>query len=82
MAGEKTTYYGLPQYGPHDHPDFLTEINEAYRTIDTELNRLSTLAESNSKLITAAMETIEALSTQVSLLSDRVASIEKKGVEE
>lgn len=35
FTGTPTQKLGLPQYNPNDHPDFLTEINEAFRKIDS-----------------------------------------------
>lgn len=52
MGSTNTTkYYGFPQYGFKDHPDFLNEINKAYEKMDYELHRLREDIESiNEKL--------------------------------
>lgn len=35
MFSNKTEKLGLPQWSPTDHPDFLTDINGAFKTIDS-----------------------------------------------
>lgn len=40
MTSGTTENLNLPQYEMHDHPDFLTEINEAFRTIDSAITEL------------------------------------------
>ena len=37
MYSKKTPNLGLPQWGMKDHPDFLTDINEAFETIDSKV---------------------------------------------
>lgn len=34
FTGKPTTNLGLPIFNPDDHPDFLTDFNEAFRRID------------------------------------------------
>lgn len=36
----RTSNLSLPQYEGKDHPDFLAEINEAYRKLDTVIGEL------------------------------------------
>lgn len=38
MFSKMTEFLGLPQWQPEDHPDFLTDMNEAYRKIDDGVN--------------------------------------------
>lgn len=40
MVSRTTPNIGLPQYEHGDHPDFLGEINDAYMTIDANINKL------------------------------------------
>ena len=78
MSSEQTTNYGLPQYCPGDHPDFLTEINKAYMTIDSELHSLRSAVSNDAQMMAAANATIEALSKQILLLTERVEALEKE----
>lgn len=47
FSGEPTAVLKLPQYQPKDHPDFLTDFNEAFKRIDdwaaNTQNRVRTL---------------------------------------
>lgn len=47
FSGEPTAVLRLPQYEPNDHPDFLTDFNEAFKRIDdwaaNTQNRVKTL---------------------------------------
>ena len=79
MVSTTTEFYNLPQYQSCDHPDFLDDINKAYKTIDTELHVLSLTAKGNQQQLEVAIANIEALSTQLNLLTNRVAELEKKG---
>ena len=49
FTGEPTQQLGLPNYNPNDHPDFLTDFNEAFKKLDahalevvTQLQTMST----------------------------------------
>ena len=45
MCSGTTQNLKLPQYDLSDHPDFLSEINEAYRIIDSSFTGLKTKLE-------------------------------------
>lgn len=34
FTGSPTEKLGLPSYNPNDHPDFLTDMNDAFRKLD------------------------------------------------
>ena len=50
-----TTNYGLPQWIAADHPKFLTDINNAYATIDTQLKNANDNASTASDNATSAL---------------------------
>lgn len=68
MCSETTANFGLPHYLPNDHPDFLTEINRAYETIDTYLYEVTT--------------DIAMLKSSLEGLTDRIKNIERAVGEE
>ena len=65
MTSEKTANYGLPHYLPGDHPDFLTEINKAYETIDAALALNADMIEDVRENINVLTERIKALETAI-----------------
>lgn len=42
FTGTPTPVVELPQFNPEDHPDFLTDFNQAYRNIDEKIGELIT----------------------------------------
>lgn len=53
MTSRKTQNLELPQWELNDHPDFLTEMNEAYRKIDGAITSLQEeVEELNNRLST------------------------------
>lgn len=53
MTSRKTQNLGLPQWALNDHPDFVTEMNEAYRKIDAAITSLQEeIEELNNRLST------------------------------
>lgn len=50
-----TTNYGLPQWIAADHPKFLTDINNAFSTIDTQLKNANDNASTASDNATSAL---------------------------
>lgn len=62
FTGKPTTNLGLPIFEPDDHPDFLTDFNEAFRRIDT-----------NSIEVREAHESLE---QRVRVLEEKVARLE------
>lgn len=61
FTGTPTPILKLPQYNPHDHPDFLTEINKAFATIDKHAGKV------NSE-ITVLQNQVEILQNQLKQL--------------
>lgn len=82
MSSNTTPNYGLPQYAANDHPDFLTEINEAYKTIDTVLNTLSVAETNNHNALQTLSSTVETLAASVADLATRVQALENGGTDE
>lgn len=53
MTSRKTQNLGLPQWTLNDHPDFVTEMSEAYRKIDAAITSLQEeVEELNNRLST------------------------------
>ena len=42
FTGTPTPVVELPQFNPEDHPDFLTDFNQAFRDIDGKIGELIT----------------------------------------
>lgn len=42
FTGTPTPVVELPQFNPEDHPDFLTDFNQAFRNIDGTIGELIT----------------------------------------
>lgn len=42
FTGTPTPVVKLPQFNPEDHPDFLTDFNQAFRNIDETIGELIT----------------------------------------
>lgn len=42
FTGTPTPVVELPQFNPDDHPDFLTDFNQAFRDIDGKIGELIT----------------------------------------
>lgn len=42
FTGTPTPVVELPQFNPEDHPDFLTDFNQAFRNIDGKIGELIT----------------------------------------
>lgn len=70
---DKTANYNLPQWVGSDHPDFLTDLNPAYETIDTELNKNATNITAMSQDVSNVVEGIGKLTTEYDTLNHQVA---------
>lgn len=64
FTGTPTPVVELPQFNPDDHPDFLTDFNQAFRDIDGKIGELIT--------------EIGILETRIATLEQRVR-LQKKG---
>lgn len=58
FTGTPTPVVELPQFNPDDHPDFLTDFNQAFRNIDDK--------------IAVLRSNIESLETRIATLEQRV----------
>lgn len=80
MHSEQTKLLGLPQWKPQDHPDFLTDINEAFSKIDGQFQTLDGLSAKAVADIAERMTTNEAkmqqLATSVGVISENVAELQ------
>lgn len=65
MTSNTTEHYNLPQYAINDHPDFLSEINEAYLKIDTVLYEIQAT-------LTSTIERIESVTNRVESLENAI----------
>lgn len=70
---DKTVNYNLPQWVGTDHPDFLTDLNPAYETIDTELNKNATNITAMSEDVKNVVEGIDKLTTEYDTINHQVA---------
>lgn len=82
MFNKQTKLLGLPQWEPKDHPDFLTDMNDAYSKIDNRFQKLDGLtAEAFSTLSQQVEENtanINILHDETEGLSKRVTAIDNK----
>lgn len=62
FTGKATTSLGLPIFEPDDHPDFLTDFNEAFRRIDASHIEVR--------------EKLESLEQRIRVLEEKVARLE------
>lgn len=62
FTGKPTTNLKLPIFEPDDHPDFLTDFNEAFRRIDENSIEVR--------------EEYESLAQKVRILEEKVARLE------
>ena len=83
MFSKKTDNYGLPQWDYSDHPDFLNDMNPAYKTIDTELKKAvtaSTNAEQQASVLTPIVANhttqIANANHQIADLTTRIGNVE------
>ena len=56
FTGTPTEKLGLPSYNPNDHPDFLTDFNEAFKNID----RFALEVTETTNQLTAQISKLEA----------------------
>lgn len=82
MYSEQTKLLGLPQWQPKDHPDFLTDMNEAYRKIDSQFQGLDGLsakavADMNERLTTAEAQ-MDVIKVEVQSNTELVAELQTK----
>lgn len=83
MYSKRTDNYGLPQWDYADHPDFLNDMNPAYKTIDAELKkavRASANAEKQvstlTPIVTSHTTEIDTVQHQISDLTTRIGNAE------
>lgn len=69
MYSKETDFLKLPQWEFNDHPDFLTDMNDAFRKIDTGVNTADAGGKENVKRIVN-------MEARVDLLSEKVQSID------
>lgn len=71
MFSKETKNLGLPQWQPKDHPDFLTDMNEAFEKIDGGI----TEAKENDDLVKATAEAVDTLNEKVASLETTVLGL-------
>lgn len=67
FTGEPTRFLKLPQYEAKDHPDFLTDFNQAFRTIDASAMKNSNSIEYLQRELEVARQEIRQLRIDVGL---------------
>lgn len=75
MYSKKTGNYGLPQWDYSDHPDFLNDMNPAYKTIDTELEKAVTASENAEQQVTVLAPIVTNHTTQIATASHQIADL-------
>lgn len=78
MSSNKTPNLQLPQFAAKDHPDFLTDFNDAFKKLDEVIGGLSTSSGASTVEITALKQSIEAMNTAITDLTARVVALENK----
>lgn len=78
MSSGKTERYELPQFAPNDHPDFLTDFNNAFKIIDEALEDIGDESSANDEQITSIREAIVTINESIASLSARVAALESE----
>lgn len=78
MSSNKTEHYGFPQFLPNDHPDFLTDFNEAFKKIDEELYKIMQAAASGGAESTANSQAIVTINQSITDLTTRVTALENR----
>lgn len=71
MYSKETKFLGLPQWGPKDHPDFITDMNDAMKKLDTQ-------AEKTDHDHSDLREQVDALSIDMGTVKEQVAALQEK----
>lgn len=75
MFGKSTENLGLPQWQPKDHPDFLTDINNAFKDIDSAYGTTSTSLDLVKKQIEEITETNNSHDTLLNTHTEEISNI-------
>lgn len=75
MFGKSTENLGLPQWQPKDHPDFLTDINNAFKDIDSAYGTTSTSLDLVKKQIEEITETNNSHDTLLKKHTEEISNI-------
>lgn len=65
MYKNGTTNYNFPQWDALEHPDFLDDLNPAFKTIDTELSGSAKTGEEAAKQLEVLTPIVEGLNTSM-----------------
>lgn len=71
MYSKETKFLGLPQWGPKDHPDFITDMNDVMKKLDTQ-------AEKTDHDHSDLREQVDALSIDMGTVKEQVAALQEK----
>lgn len=71
FSGDATTYMGLPQWNPGDHPDWLDDMNPAFRKIDESYGALNESATEAAKLVKELVPIVQESAEKISELDTR-----------
>lgn len=75
MFGKSTENLGLPQWQPKDHPDFLTDINNAFKDIDSAYGTTSTSLDLVKNQIEEVTETNNSHDTLLNKHTEEISNI-------
>lgn len=75
MFSKKTDNYGLPQWDYSDHPDFLNDMNPAYKTIDTELKKAVTASANAEQQTSVLTPIVTNHTTQIETAEHQIADL-------
>lgn len=71
MFTKTTTNLGLPLWQPHDHPDFLTDLNQENKILDEEIGK-------NNQDFAHLQETVDAISTNMTTIQEEFKVLQEK----
>lgn len=75
MYSKKTDNYGFPQWDYSDHPDFLNDMNPAYKTIDEKLKTAVTASTNAEEQVAVLTPIVTGHTTQLADDAHKIADL-------
>lgn len=75
MFSKKTDNYGLPQWDYADHPDFLNDMNPAYKTIDAELKKAVLASENAEQQVSTLAPIVASHTTEIATSKHQISDL-------
>lgn len=75
MFSKQTDNYALPQWDFSDHPDFINDMNPAYKTIDTELEKAVTASANSEQQVSVLTPIVTNHTTQIATAEHQIADL-------